>query len=112
MNRYRLLLLLLQEVHIIGPDQRPCKCDGNSRNIEEFYKDEVAHRKLDEVKKIMQRNMQTLRHHLLLRKQMHGVYMRHAKRPQQGRILTDVQRLPLDINEMILERAYGKTFNS
>ena len=59
----------------------------------------------------MQHNMQMLRHHLLLRKQMHVVYMRHAQRPTQGSLLTNVQRLPLDINEMILEHAYGKEFN-
>ena len=53
-----------------------------------------------------------LRHYHLLRKQMHGVYMRHAQRPPQGSLLTDVQRLPLDINQMILELAYGEAFNS
>ena len=85
--------------------------DGDGRNIEEFYKHEVALQKYDEVKRRMQHNMQMLRHHLLLRKQMHGVYMRHARRPPQGSLLTDVQKLPLDINEMILEHAYGKEFN-
>ena len=59
----------------------------------------------------MKDTMQMLRHHLLLRKQMHGVNMRHAQRPPQGSLLTDVQRLTLDINEMILEHAYVKEFN-
>ena len=85
--------------------------DGDGRNIEEFYKDEVARQKYDEVKERMKNNMQMLRHHLL-QKQMHGVYMRHAQSLQQGSVLTDVQRVPLDINEMILEHAYGKNFNS
>ena len=85
--------------------------DEDCRNIEELYKHEVALQKFDEVKERMQRNMQMLRHHLLLRKQMHVVYMRHAQRPTQGSLLTNVQRLPLDINEMILEHAYGKEFN-
>ena len=85
--------------------------DGDGRNIVEFYKHEVALQKYDEVKERMKINMQMLRHHLLLRKQMHGVYMRHAQRPLQRSLPTDVQRLPFDINEMILEHAYGREFN-
>ena len=91
----------------VNPELR----DGECVNIEEFYKHEVGLQKYDVVVERMKNNMQIHRHRHLLRKQMHGVYIRHTQRPQQGSLLTDVQRLPLDINQKILGHAYGKEFN-
>ena len=73
---------------------------------------EVGLQTYDIVVERLNNNMQILRHHHLLLKQMHDVYMRHAQMPQQGSLFTHVQRLPLDINQQILEHAYGKEFNS
>ena len=87
----------------VNPELR----DGECGNIQ----DEVGLQKYDVVVERMKNNMQILRPRHLLRKQMHGVYIRHTQWPQQGSLLTDVQRLPLDINQKILERAYGKEFN-
>ena len=86
--------------------------DGLGNTIEDFYNHQVGLQINVIVVERMNNNMQILRRHLLL-KQMHDVYMRHAQmRPEQGNVLTHVQRLPLHINQQILEYAYGKDFNS
>ena len=86
--------------------------DGLGNTIQEFYNHQVGIQINDIVVERMNNNMQILRHHHLLLKQMHDVYMRHAQtRPEQGSVLTHVQRLPLHINQQILEYAYGKDFN-
>ena len=92
----------------VNPELR----DGLGNTIEEFYKHQLGLQTCDIAVERMNDNMQILRRHLLL-KQMHDVYMRHAQtRPEQGSVLTHVQRLPLHINQQILEYAYGKDFNS
>ena len=86
--------------------------DGLGNTIEDFYNHRIGLQTYEIVREQMNNNMQILRRHLLL-KQMHDVYMRHAQtRPEQGSVLTHVQRLPLHINQQILEYAYGKDFNS
>ena len=92
----------------VNPELR----DGEGKTIVKFYKQEVALQTYDSVVERMKSNMQILRHRHLLRKKMHGVNMRHAQRPQQGSLLTDVLRLPFDFNQKILEYAYGKGFNN
>ena len=87
--------------------------DGLGNTIEEFYNHQVRLQTYDIVVERMNNNMQILRRHHHLLKQMHDVYMRHAQmRPEQGSVLTHVQRLPLDINQQILKHAYGRDFNS
>ena len=80
----------------VNPELR----DGLGNTIEEFYNHQVGLQTYDIVVERMNDNMQILRRHHLLLKQMHDVEMRHAQMPQQESVFTHVQ-----------EHAYGKDFN-
>ena len=59
----------------VNPELR----DGLGNTIEEFYNHQVGLQTYDIVVERMNDNMQILRRHHLLLKQMHDVYIRHAQ---------------------------------